>query len=109
MMANRAIKELVAAGMLVRHQGLGAFDINIQAELPLIEVRNIADEIRERHNVYSSELNQLSEVVADETLSSRLGILVGERAFHSLIVHKENGSPFSWPTVMSTRPLCPNI
>ncbi|MEA3544095.1 MAG: histidine utilization repressor [Thermodesulfobacteriota bacterium] len=93
MTANRAIKELVAAGMLVRHQGLGTFVSNIQAESPLLRVRNIADEIRDRHHVYSNELYRLDEIQADEALAGRLGITVGEAAFHSLILHKENGRP----------------
>lgn len=93
MTANRAIKELVAAGMLVRHQGLGTFVTHVQAESPLLEVRNIADEIRARQHVYSNELVRLCEVPADELLAGRLGITIGSRAFHSLIVHKENGQP----------------
>lgn len=93
MTANRAIRELVAAGLLVRHQGLGTFVKKVQVESPLLEVRNIADEVRERHNIYSNELHRLQEVIADETLAGRLGIAVGDRAFHSLIVHKENGLP----------------
>ena len=93
MTANRAIRELVAAGLLVRHQGLGTFVKKVQVESPLLEVRNIADEIRERHNIYSNELHRLQEAIADETLAGRLGIAVGDQAFHSLIVHKENGHP----------------
>ncbi len=93
MTANRAIRELVSAGMLVRHQGLGTFVTNVQAESPLLEIRNIAEEVRERHHVYSNELCRLDAVEADATLAGRLGIAQGERAFHSLIVHKENGRP----------------
>ena len=93
MTANRAIRELVDAGMLVRHPGLGTFVTAIQAESPVLEIRNIADEIRERHHVYSNELFRLEAVRADETLAGRLGLAVGEQAFHSLIVHKENGRP----------------
>ncbi len=93
MTANRAIKELVAEGLLVRHQGLGTFVTKIQAESPLLEVRNIADEIRERHHVYSNELVGLNNVRADEDLAGRLGVGVGAPTFHSLIVHKENGRP----------------
>lgn len=93
MTANRAIKELVATGLLVRHQGLGTFVTDIQAESPLLEIRNIADEIRERHHVYSNELYCLNEVQADEILAGRLGIAIGVRIYHSLIVHKENGRP----------------
>lgn len=93
MTANRAIKELVAAGLLVRHQGLGTFVSTVQAESPLLEIRNIADEIRARHHVYSNELYRLDEVQADEQLSARLGLIKGAAAFHSMILHKENGQP----------------
>lgn len=93
MTANRAIKELVAAGMLVRHQGLGTFVATVQAESPLLEIRNIADEIRDRHHVYSNELFRLDEVQADGQLSARLGLVEGAAAYHSLILHKENGQP----------------
>jgi len=93
MTANRAIKELVAAGMLVRHQGLGTFVADLQAESPLLEIRNIADEVRERHHVYSNLLYRLEKVRADAALAGRLGIAAGAEAFHSLIVHLENGRP----------------
>lgn len=93
MTANRAIKELVSEGMLVRHQGLGTFVSNIQAESPLLIIGNIADEIRDRHHVYSNDLCRLNEVLADEVLAGRLGVSAGDPVFHSLIVHKENGRP----------------
>lgn len=93
MTANRAIRELVAAGVLVRHQGMGTFVASVRAESPLLEIRNIADEVRERRHVYSNELVRLEEVRADAALAVRLGIAQNERAFHSLIVHRENGRP----------------
>ena len=93
MTANRAVRELVAEGLLVRHQGLGTFVAMTQAESPLLEIRNIADEIRERHNIYSNERYRLEEIEADKDLAAQLGIAVGDPVFHSLIVHKENGRP----------------
>ena len=93
MTANRAVKELVAEGMLIRHQGLGTFVVMTQAESPLLEIRNIADEIRGRHNIYSNECYRLEEIEADKDLADHLGIAVGDPVFHSLIVHKENGRP----------------
>ncbi len=93
MTANRAVKELVAEGLLVRHQGLGTFVSMTQAESPLLEIRNIADEIRERHNIYSNERYRLQELEADRDLADQLGIAAGDPVFHSLIVHKENGRP----------------
>lgn len=93
MTANRAIKELVADGILSRHQGLGTFVLQQQAESPLLEVRNIADEIRARHNIHSSEIHRFHEIPANEQLAGLLGVPAGEPVFHSLIVHKENGRP----------------
>jgi len=93
MTANRAVKELVAEGKLVRHQGLGTFVTMIQVESPLLEIRNIADEIRERHNIYSNERYALQQEQADQDLAALLGITAGDPVFHSLIVHKENGRP----------------
>ncbi len=93
MTANRAVRELVAEGMLVRHQGLGTFVAMTQAESPLLEIRNIADEVRGRHNIYSNERYRLEEIEADKDLAGQLGIAAGDPVFHSLIVHKENGRP----------------
>ncbi len=93
MTANRAVKELVAEGKLVRYQGLGTFVALIQVESPLLEIRNIADEIRERHNIYSNECYALQQEQADQDLADLLGIAAGDPVFHSLIVHKENGRP----------------
>ncbi len=96
MTANRAIRELVGEGLLVRHQGLGTFVISQQLESPLLEIRNIADEIRERHNIYSNERYALQQITADEKLAGLLGIGVGDPVFHSSIVHKENGHPLQF-------------
>jgi GntR family histidine utilization transcriptional repressor len=93
MTANRAVRELVAEGFLVRHQGLGTFVAPLKVESPLLEIRNIADEIRERHNVYSNERYELKKISADKKLADLLGIAVGDPVFYSLMVHKENGRP----------------
>lgn len=93
MTANRAIKELVAEGILSRHQGLGTFVRQPQVQSPLLEVRNIAEEIRSRHSVYSCEIHELEKIRADIRLAGLLGITAGEPVFHSLIVHKEDGRP----------------
>jgi len=93
MTANRAVKELVSEGLLIRHQGLGTFVAPLKVESPLLEIRNIADEIRERHNVYSNERYELKKVTADKKLADLLGISVGDSTFYSLMVHKENGRP----------------
>lgn len=93
MTANKAIQELVAEGVLVRHQGLGTFVAEVRAQSSLLEIRNIADEIGDRHHVHSSELHRLEAVEVDAATGLRLGIKAGSTAFHSLIVHREDGVP----------------
>lgn len=93
MTANRAVRELVNEGILVRHQGLGTFVAEIQAESPLLELRNIAEEVRERRHIYSNQLCLLQPERATAGVAARLGVADGSRVFHSLILHKENGIP----------------
>lgn len=93
MTANRAVRELVNEGILVRHQGLGTFVTDIHAESPLLEIRNIADEVRGRGHVYSNELCLLRQEQASAEVAGRLGVTAGSQVFHSLILHKENGMP----------------
>lgn len=93
MTANRAIRELVNEGILVRHQGLGTFVVDIQAESPLLEIRNIAAEVRGRGHSYSNELCLLQREQATAAVAARLGVAVDNPVFHSLILHKENGLP----------------
>ena len=96
MTANRAVRELVGEGLLVRYQGLGTFVAPLQVESPLLEIRNIADEIRERHNVYSNERYKLEKIRSNKKLADLLGIASGDPVFYSLIVHKENGRPLQF-------------
>jgi len=93
MTANRAIRELVTEGSLVRHQGLGTFVADIHAESPLMEIRNIAEEVRGRGHVYSNQLCLLQQEQASSTVAGHLGVAAGSQVFHSLILHKENGVP----------------
>jgi len=93
MTANRAVRELVNEGILVRHQGLGTFVADIQAESPLLEIRNIANEVRARQHIYSNELRLLQKERASAEVAARLGVAKGSPVFHSLILHKENGVP----------------
>lgn len=93
MTVNRALRELEAEGLLRRQQGVGTFVSEVQAESPLLEIRNIADEVRARHHVYSNRLHSLEAVSADQEIAARLGLQPGDRVFHSLLVHLENGVP----------------
>src|SRR3546814_8285770 len=56
MTANRALRELQAAGILVRRAGSGSFISEPKPIGQIIEIRNIAEEIRERGHVYRARV-----------------------------------------------------
>jgi len=93
MTANRALRELTSEGVLVRVSGVGTFVAAQVPQVPLIEIKNIADEIRSRGHEYSVELLSLEAVAATEEVAARLGLATGEAVFHSLLVHRENNIP----------------
>ena len=53
MTARRALSELTDAGILTRSQGLGTFVASFKSQSSLLEIKNIADEVKARSNHYS--------------------------------------------------------
>lgn len=93
MTANKAIARLVQDGYLSRHAGLGTFVTDRKAESSLLELHNIADEVRARGFVYSNDVICLEALPADDTAALNLGVPLNTRVFHSILVHRENGVP----------------
>src|ERR1700744_4804174 len=59
MTANRALRELRDEGVLVRVAGVGSFVADRHARAHPLEIRGIADEIRERGHVHRAEVLSL--------------------------------------------------
>ncbi|GAB2711743.1 histidine utilization repressor [Halomonas garicola] len=93
MTANKAIHDLVQQGYLVRQAGVGTFVTDHKAESSLVEVHNIADEVRNRGHEYSCDVLIVEAKSADDEVSLRLGVRLSTRVFHTLILHYENGIP----------------
>lgn len=93
MTANRALRELAAAGRIVRVHGVGSFVAEPKPSSTLLEVRNIADEIAERGHVHSARVDLLQEGPASVAMQEWFGLRAGARLFHSVMVHFENGIP----------------
>ncbi|MBO1113272.1 histidine utilization repressor [Bordetella petrii] len=91
MTARRAILELTQDGMLVRSQGVGTFVAERRPMLPVLEVRNIADEIAERGHHYGNRIILLERETATEGIAIALGIAPGSPVFHSILLHLDNG------------------
>ncbi|MGC3872464.1 histidine utilization repressor [Halomonas sp. GXIMD04776] len=93
MTANKAIRDLVQQGYLVRQPGLGTFVTDRKAESSLLDVTNIAEEVRSRDHVYRNEVLISEAIEADDEVALRLGVRLGTRVFHTLLVHFENDVP----------------
>ncbi|OEY65367.1 histidine utilization repressor [Marinobacter sp. X15-166B] len=93
MTANKAIRDLVQQGYLVRQAGIGTFVTDRKAESSLVEVHNIADEIRGRGHEHDCVVVIAAPCDADDEVSMRLGVRLDTRVFRTLILHRENGVP----------------
>ncbi len=91
MTINRALRELTAEGLLVRMQGVGTFVAEPKTHSALFDVHNIADEIAARGHQHSCQVVTLAEEAAGSERALALDVREGQRVFHSLIVHYENG------------------
>ncbi len=93
MTINRALRELANEGVLTRVQGLGTFVAEGKGHTSTFEVRNIADEISERGHAHTARVLVMDEIRATPELADALGVELGARTYHSLIVHSENDIP----------------
>lgn len=93
MTANRALRELATEGKIIRVHGVGSFVARPKPSSTLLEVRNIADEIRERDHAHTVRIELLEPCRANAVLQEEFGLPSGARLFHSIMVHKEDGAP----------------
>lgn len=93
MTANKAIKELVTDGLLKRTPRLGTFVCHKKAESPLMEIRNIAVEVRQRGHHYSCKIIEVETVLARDDIALRIGVRNDTNIYFTQIVHYENDIP----------------
>ncbi|OAJ92400.1 histidine utilization repressor [Vibrio bivalvicida] len=95
MTVNKAIRDLVSEGRLVRRPRLGTFVCapDDKAESPLLDIRNIAKEVEQRGKDYSSKVVTQVALSADDNVAMKLGVMLGSPIFYSEIIHFEDKSP----------------
>jgi GntR family histidine utilization transcriptional repressor len=93
MTANRALRELRDAGVLVRVAGVGSFVADQHAHAHPLKIRSIADEIRERGHAHRAEIISLERIRAAAELAGDFSIASRSELYSSVIVHFENDRP----------------
>ncbi|ASM55381.1 GntR family transcriptional regulator, histidine utilization repressor [Pseudoalteromonas nigrifaciens] len=93
MTARRALSELTEAGILTRSQGLGTFVASFKSQSSLLEIKNIADEVKERNGNYSCTVLALESLPAITSIAIALGIKVNSTVYRSALLHNENTKP----------------
>jgi GntR family histidine utilization transcriptional repressor len=93
MTANRALRELTSEGYVARVPGVGTFVAEAPARTSLMELRNIAEEIEARGHRYSARIVSRGEAAATPILAEDMELHPGQRLFHIVVVHEENGVP----------------
>ena len=93
MTARRALEELSQQGILIRTKGSGTYVASLKGQGSMFEIRDIADEIRERGHDYSAVLIELDEIDAIPPIAIALGVEIGSKVYHSVVVHNDNGKP----------------
>lgn len=95
MTVNKAIRDLVADGRLQRRPRLGTFVCapDEKAESPLLDIRNIADEVAARGQRYHNKVIEQRQLAADDSVATKLGIMLGAPVYYSEILHFANDTP----------------
>lgn len=98
MTVNKAVRDLVAEGKLSRKPRLGTFVCiaDDKAESPLLDIQNIAEEVRLRGKTYSSKVIKQIALRADDSIAIKLGIMLGSPIFYSEIIHLEDNFPIQY-------------
>lgn len=93
MTANRALRELGNEGYVERVAGVGTFVCDLKAASHVLEVRNIADEIKRRGHSHKAKVLAQEKTTADADAATALQIDPGSEVFRLVLIHHENAIP----------------
>src|SRR3990167_2018257 len=93
MTVNRALRELTEQGRIVRVAGVGSFVAEDKPQSTLLQIANLASEIRQRGHDYRCDVLSVERISANLEVAAALDLRTGESVFHSLCIHREDGLP----------------
>ena len=109
MTVTRALRELEEEGLIDRRQGSGSFVAELHPISNLLKVRDIADEIAERHHAHTTRACSATRVAADAATALAMRLPRGTVLFHVQLVHCENGLPIQFEDRFVNPALAPDL
>ena len=91
MTVTRALRELQAEGMVERSQGVGTFAASLHRVASTLTIRDLHEEIASRGHRHRATVHVKREERASRSVAAQLGLRAGERVFHTLMLHEEDG------------------
>ncbi|AGP88892.1 histidine utilization repressor [Alteromonas mediterranea] len=91
--ANKAMSELADEGYVQRAPGIGSFVADNRSHGQLLQVTNIAEEIRSKSHHYDNHIIKIGECNADSEVAKMLQITKGDNIYKSSLIHKDEGVP----------------
>ncbi len=93
MTVARAVRELMAEGLVDRVQGVGTFAAQLSRVSSTLTIRDLHQEIEARGHRHHVKVHFAREEPASPDAARSLDLAEGTPVYHSLIVHYENGVP----------------
>jgi len=93
MTVGRALRELVAEGLVRRVQGVGSFAAHLLRVASTLTIRDLHDEITARGHRHHAKVHLCRSEALPAAQAAQFGLGPGTPVFHSLIVHCENDVP----------------
>lgn len=98
MTINRPFRELTSEGLLRRVHGLGTFVAEPARRAHLIELVSIAEEIEQQGKTHKAEVLSHETVEADQSMSERMQLELGDKLFRIELVHYQDDVPIQLET-----------
>ena len=93
MTIHRALRELTQEGLLTRVHGVGTFIAEARRHASLIELSDIADEIRAEGRQHASRVLMFKTEKANADIAAKMELSTADPVFHLLAVHMRDGVP----------------
>ncbi|MEO1084798.1 MAG: GntR family transcriptional regulator, partial [Acidobacteriota bacterium] len=93
MTVNRALREMAQEGHLLRVAGVGTFVAEPPRRTSLVEIRDIAEEVRASGARHRAEVLRRQSVALDAADARRMEVAPGTEAFRVTVVHRRDDLP----------------